>query len=128
AVGTRPADARLEWLRRRAPGDAEVFFIAARQHRLFGRPDDALAALNRAAELGWPEPRIARERLLLLAQSGFERAEPRLLAQLDKDPHDTEVLLALAQGYRQSGYYKRAEAIVNGILEREPDNGAALWV
>src|SRR5207248_3511812 len=104
AVGTRQGGELLERLRRRAPDNAEVVFLYARQQRLDGHPDEALAGLSRAAELGWPEPRVARERLLVMAEADFSRAEPKLVAELDKDPHDADLPLALAQGYRQLGY------------------------
>lgn len=125
-VGTRSADPILNQLTERNPRNAEVQFLRARQARLFGQSLDALAALSRAAELGWPQAQVERERLLVLAQTDIAQAEAPLQALLDTQPDDEEVLQALAFGYGRAGYLTKSDALVQRVLQLDPDNGAAV--
>lgn len=126
SAGTRQAGLVLRQLAREYPNHPEVHFHLARQLRLEGRNDQAQHSLNRAADLGWYWPQLEREQLFLLARRDFRRAEPRLQQLRDTDPRDREVLLALAAGYGDLHYLAKDEVLVNGVLEREPEDSAAL--
>jgi tetratricopeptide (TPR) repeat protein len=127
-VGTRRGDALLEDLVREYPDHPEVQFLHARHLRLEGDGDLALASCQRAADLGYPAAQITRELLLLRAQKEFRQVEPELQRLLDTDPYDHDVLLTLALGWNQLRNFAKADALVNGILQRDPEDGSALWV
>jgi tetratricopeptide (TPR) repeat protein len=126
--GTPQAGAVLRQLARAYPDHAEVQFRLAQQLRLEGRNDQVQLALNRAADLGWYWPQLEREQLLLLSRRDFPQAEPRLQQLRDVDPQDREVLLALAAGFAEMRYLAKAEVLVNAVLDRDPDDSAALCV
>jgi tetratricopeptide (TPR) repeat protein len=126
AVGSRQGSPLLDQLAESYPNNAEVQYLHARQLRLDNHPDRALDALKRASELGWPQAQIERELLLVRALTEFPQVEPKLQALLDTDPDDCEVVLALAFGYSRQREVKKAEALVNSVLDRDPDDGLAL--
>lgn len=128
AVGSRQGGELLERLARAHPQNAEVLFLHARQLRLEGQNDRALAQLEAAAERGWPQPQVARELLLLHAGTDFHRAEPDLQALLDIHPDDREALLALALGWCRQRNFDRAETLINGVLDQDPEDGVALCI
>jgi tetratricopeptide (TPR) repeat protein len=126
AVGTRHGTELLHRLAERYPDNGELQFLHARQLRLDQHPDRALDALHLAAQLGWPRPQVDRELLLVRALTEFSQAEPKLQALLDSDPDDRDVNLSLAFGYSRGRQVKKAEALVNSVLEKDPDDGLAL--
>jgi tetratricopeptide (TPR) repeat protein len=128
SVGTKQSALLLEGLARSHPDHAEIQFLRARQLRLQGDDERALVSCQRAADLGYPSAQVSREILLAKARKEFERHEPELQHLLDSNPEDQDVLLILAQGWSQLGNFLKAEALVNGILQRDPENGPALWV
>jgi tetratricopeptide (TPR) repeat protein len=127
-LGSARAGSLLEALAHEHPANAEVHFLRARQLRLERHAEAVDGELAQAAELGWPPAELARERLLLLADTHFLRAEPQLVARLDVEPYDADVILALARGYLTLRYRKRAEALLDRFIAHAPDNGAAYWL
>jgi tetratricopeptide (TPR) repeat protein len=127
-LGTREARTALASLVVDHPGSAEAAFWQARQLRLDGSHEPALAALKRAVELGWPQDQIDRERLLLQANADFLRTEPALEQLLDRHPEDRDVLLALALGWTRQRNLHRAELLVDAVLQRDQSDGAALAI
>jgi len=128
SVGTKQGSRLLEELAKNYPDQAEVQFLSARQFRLQGDTDRALICCRRAAELGYPSASVAREMLLIKSQTEFSKLEPELQRLLEADPGDQEVLLTLAQGWSRLGNVVKAEALINSILLRDAENGAALWI
>jgi tetratricopeptide (TPR) repeat protein len=118
----------LEQLAKSHPNHAEIQFLQARQFRLQGDNVRALACCQRAAELSYPSTQVAREMLLAKSQKDFRQFEPELQRLLENNPEDQEVILNLALGCSQSGNFPKAEALVNSILQRDPEQGAALWI
>jgi tetratricopeptide (TPR) repeat protein len=125
-VGTRQGSELLERLAARYPDHAEVQFLHARQLGFDGKYADAETSLNRAAALAWPKPEVERQHWLLVGQTDFRKAEPHLQEMLDTDPNDREALLTLALGYTRIDRLNMAAALVNRVLERDPQDGAAL--
>ncbi len=125
-IGTRQAGELLQRLVQTHPENAEVLFWHARQLRLEGQNGLALDSLKRASDRGWPQRQIERELLLLRAQTEFRQVEPALQALLDADPNDRDVLLALSLGWARLKNFKKGETLVNVVLERDPEDGAAL--
>jgi tetratricopeptide (TPR) repeat protein len=129
SVGTKQGGLLLEELARSHPKDAEIQFLQARQLRLQGGDHTrALACCQRAADLGYPSDQVARETLLIKASQEFQQLEPDLQRLLDTNPNDQEVVLTLALGWSRLGNFSKAEALVNGVLERAPESGAGHWV
>ena len=128
SVGTKQGGLLLEQMARSHPEHAEIQFLLGRQMRLQGDNDQALAYCQRAADLGFPSAQVAREMLLAHAQKNFRQFEPDLQHLLETNPEDQEVVLTLALGWSQLGNFSKAEALVNSILQRYPEQGAALWV
>src|SRR6266851_3862473 len=128
AVGTKSGGILLEQLAKAHPNHAEIQFLYARQLRLQADSDRALASCERAGQLGFPPAQIAREKLLSKAQKEFPQVEPELERLLETKLDDDEVLLALALGWSRQQNFVKAEALVNSLLQRNPDDGAALWV
>ena len=127
-VGTVQAGKLLEELTRAHPDNAEIQFLQARQLRLQGENDRALTCCQRAADLGYPTSQVSREMLLAKAQKNFSQFEPDLQHLLESNPGDRELVLILALGWSRLGNFSKAEALLNGILERQPEDAAALWV
>jgi tetratricopeptide (TPR) repeat protein len=127
-LGTDEGRALLERLAERYPDNAEVQFLLARQLDLQGENALAKIALERAAALGWPRPEVDRWRWLLISRREFRRAEPYLQSRLDTEPEDRDALLALAAGYRDLNRQSMAEQLVNRALNRNPDDGPALYL
>ncbi len=125
-LGTRDAHDLLERLEQACPDSAQVHYLCAQQRRLEGRQNAALVALGRAAELGLARPLVEREQLLILAIKDFPKAEPGLQVLLDEDPTDRDVLLALALGATRGNRYAKADLLVQRILDKDPNDGAAL--
>src|SRR5438132_3415756 len=128
SVGTKQGGLLLEDLVRSHPDHAEIQFLQARQMRLQGDNDRALTCCQRAADLGFPSTQVAREMLLAKSQKDFRQFEPDLQHLLETNPEDQDAVLILALGWSQRGNFAKAEALVNGILQRNPENGAALWI
>jgi tetratricopeptide (TPR) repeat protein len=128
AVGTQQGGLLLEKLARTHPDHAEIQFLQARQLRLEGQHDRALVFCQRAADLGYPSDQVAREILLSKANQEFQHLEPDLQRLLDTNPDDPEVVLTLALGWSRLGNFSKAEALVNGILQHDPENGPAHWI
>jgi len=127
-VGTKSGGVLLDELAKAHPDHPETQFLLARQLRLKGDIDGAMAACERAGQLGFPPTQVAHEMLLVKAQREFRQVEPELERLLEAKTDDDEVLLALALGWSQHGNLAKAETLVNSILQRDPENGAALWV
>ena len=127
-LGTRTGSKLTEELEAKFPSDAEVQYLRARQLSLDGKHEQAKTNLQRAATLGWPSDQIERERALLLShdKKTFRDAEPKLQDMLSADPEDHDVLLALAKGYTMLDRSLMAEKLVDRVLEKHPDDGAAL--
>jgi tetratricopeptide (TPR) repeat protein len=125
ALGTREGSALLEELVQDHSDNPDVFFLHARQQRLNGQTSQALVSLQRAAELGWPPAQVERERLLVRAANEFRQVEPALQALLDADPGDREVLLTLGFGWTRLQNPRKAEALVDAVLSRDPNDGLA---
>jgi len=128
SVGTQQGALLLEKLAQTHPDHAEIQFLQARQLRFRGDYDRALACCQRAANLGCPSDQVARETLLIKANQDFQQLEPDLQRLLESNPDDQEVVLILALGWSRLGNFSKAEALVKGVLERDPENGPALWV
>jgi tetratricopeptide (TPR) repeat protein len=127
-VGTRQGSEACHELVQSYPDSAEAQFLYARQLRIDQKVNQALASLKQAGELGWPHLQIERELLLLRAHSEFTQVEADLQARLNTDPDDTEALTALAEGWSRRGNVKKAESLLNSLLEREPPDAFALYL
>jgi tetratricopeptide (TPR) repeat protein len=127
-VGTRPADAALEDLRRRYPDRPEVFLLSARQARLAGRPTDAWEHLERFTALGGSAAEAERERTLGRPPADFPVVRPALERLLGPDPGDPDVLLALADGELQAGHADAAAALADRAVRQAPADPRALAV
>jgi tetratricopeptide (TPR) repeat protein len=128
AVGSRHG---LEFLSRTAayyPENAEVSFLLGQQLRMVGRSEEAQTQLRKAASLGWPRDRVDRELLLVRVQTEVSETESQLQALLDQNPFDEEVILALSLGWSRALNVRKAEALVNSILDRQANNGLALCI
>ncbi len=106
-----------------SPAHAETRFLLARAAR---RADDLEAAethLKVAQAMRWPAEEVALERLLAQAQLGdLGRAEAPLLARLDEDPADEELVLeALIKGYLVAYRLPEAAHLATRWLEQRPD-------
>jgi tetratricopeptide (TPR) repeat protein len=91
-----------------------------------GRISEALLHLRQAAEKGWSNAEVDREILLVRAQTEVRLAEPRLQELLNKNPDDDEILLAMSLGWSRMLNVKKAEILVDSVLERQPNDGLAL--
>jgi len=85
------------------PDRAEVQYLLAVALRRAGRLQEYEAPLERAAELGWPEEDIRRQRLLAQAQRGDVPAvRAQLMALMTRGASDEvaeEIYEAMAKGY-----------------------------
>jgi tetratricopeptide (TPR) repeat protein len=127
-LGTEQASALLELLNQSYPDNPEVTLLRARQFRLMGQRDAAVAELRRLAERGYPAGMVDRELLLVRADKEFREVEPALQSLLDGDPNDRDVLLALALGWARLQNLERADALLQPVLQRNPNDGAAWWI
>lgn len=95
------ARSALERALQATPKSAEIHLLLARTARRLGRLQPFLEHLRQSQELGMSPERIAREQLLLQAQSGnMEQVEPHLPRLLRRDATDlNEVCAAIVAGY-----------------------------
>jgi tetratricopeptide (TPR) repeat protein len=125
SLGTKNGSSELGSVLERHPNSAEIQWLLARQLRLEQQSEKASAALKRAQELGWPQGEIDREALLVRAQTEFSQAEPALLAALNSEPENEDLLAALASGWTRRKETKKAEAVARSMLERTPEDALA---
>jgi len=128
SVGTKQGSLLLEELAKTYSDHAEVQFLSCRQFRLQEDSDRALSCGQRAADLGYPTVQVEREMLLVRAPKEFRQVETDLQRLLEANPEDQDVILTLALGWSRNSNLVKAEALVTSILQRDPENGAALWV
>jgi tetratricopeptide (TPR) repeat protein len=125
AVGSRNGSAKLQVLLKSYPDSAELNYLYGRQLRMEGRLTEATIHLNQAVDGGWNRAQVDRERLLVQAQTDPKAAESGLQLLLDQNPFDEEILLAQCMGWSQLLNVKKAELLVNAVIERDPGNGLA---
>lgn len=127
-VGTRTGGPALEQLVQQQPQSAEAHFLRARQLRLEEQLSAAQAELTNAANLGWPNDQLERERLFCAAQVAFPQVEARLAQLLDATPEDRDLLIVMIRGYERANRLDRAEVLASRILDHSPDDGEALFL
>jgi predicted Zn-dependent protease len=128
AAGSKNGAVLLEGLSRAYPQCAEIQFLFARQLRLEQRAEQSPAVLRQAKELGWPPDQIEREYLLGFAQTDFTQAEPLLMTRLNSEPGDYDWLTALATGWSRRKEIKKAESVLNSLLERDPGDAYVCYL
>jgi cytochrome c-type biogenesis protein CcmH/NrfG len=126
AIGVRDLDDAEAILTRyldAEPADPRGHLLLAQVRRRLKRPTEAEAALRQALRLGLADHAVRRESALLQASRSLTPATERnLLAALNDDPRDVEVLEALARGYAQERRDEEAEKLFSRWLELEPSN------
>lgn len=125
-VGTRAGGDFLAELVRRQPQSAEAHFLRGRHLRLEENHVEALAELDRAAQLGWPQEQVERERLFSAAAVSYPQALDGLNRLLDANPDDRDALLVSAAGSIRLNRLERAEVLLTRILSANPDDSEAL--
>jgi tetratricopeptide (TPR) repeat protein len=125
AVGSRLGGESLSELVKLHPDNAEVNYLYGRHSRMEGRISEAILHLKQAAEKGWSNAEVDREILLVRAQTEVRLAEPGLQDLLNKNPDDDEILLAMSLGWSRMLNVKKAEILVDSVLERQPNDGLA---
>jgi tetratricopeptide (TPR) repeat protein len=128
ALGKNSGDAIIDQLLHDYPDNAQVHFLSAQHFRRTKRTGQALECLKQATELGWPQPRINREKLLVLARIDFRRMQRYLQLVLDRSPLDRDVLLLLADGYYNQSKLDKAESLVTRWLNHQPDDREASFI
>jgi tetratricopeptide (TPR) repeat protein len=66
--------------------------------------------------------------LLVRAQTDFTQTEPLLMARLNAEPEDQDLFAALATGWSRRKEVKKAESLLNSLLERDPDDAFARYL
>jgi tetratricopeptide (TPR) repeat protein len=125
AVGSRSGGQVLSKFARSYPDNAEMAFLYGRHLRMEGRIDEAITHLIQAGDKGWNGSQVDRELLLARSQTDIRLAEPGLLKLLNQNPQDDEILLAMSLGYSRQLNAKKAEILVESVLERRPNDGLA---
>jgi len=127
-VGKSSGDAVFDQLLGDYSTNAQAHFLGAQHFRRTKRSGQALECLAQAAELGWPQPRVNREKLLVLARIDFRRMQKYLQLILDRSPLDRDVLLLLAEGYYSQSRLDKAESLVTRWLNHKPGDGEASFI
>jgi arylsulfatase A-like enzyme/Tfp pilus assembly protein PilF len=92
-----------------------------------GRPDEAIATLQRAIAMGVSNAEIESKLGMYLTESGrVKEGLPLLERAANRPPADIDTLNALAIGYARSGQSDRALATFKGVLEIDSRNAMAL--
>src|SRR5262249_15007754 len=114
------------WLKR-WPDDPQALWLKGVVHQDWNQPKDAAANFRRAvkADPGYDDARLSLAGVLLdLGQS--REPLPHLEYLHRRQPDNARVPLALARCRDHRGQTKEADALLAGILEREPRFGPAL--
>jgi Flp pilus assembly protein TadD len=111
------------WLSAR-PDSAEAHYLRGRALVGLDRPEDALRELDRARQLGHPEPPLERLAGIVLARGGLrEAAEPLLLrARARAGTPDPEVEAALTRLYFEADRIQLAQRAVLRWAVAAPDD------
>ncbi len=137
------AEARAHYRRAidQQPGDctpaASLALLVVQEQRRIrdagGTPSDSLQtefdAALKTAERGAGERDYRCHLLLGLAYTSARRfadALPHLEATLELDPDDADAMFNLAMAHQELGHYDQALALARQLLERHPDNAAAM--
>jgi tetratricopeptide (TPR) repeat protein len=119
-----PALAHLKAAERWRPQRAEIMYLLARAYRRSGDIDRMDVYLRRAAELGWPDPDLHRERQLLLIQSGRSNEAQafldRVLTAGAGDDLAEEVYEAQAKGFLATFRLNDAIVCLNFWIQWRP--------
>jgi arylsulfatase A-like enzyme/Flp pilus assembly protein TadD len=108
----------------RRPDTADAYISLAHAYWETGRPDIAVATLERALKQGAPD-RDVRIRLgLYLSESGIDTARAIKLLET-MPPTDVEALNGLGVAYGGAGRYADAIRTFNRVLALDPTNGLA---
>ncbi|MEA2626482.1 MAG: hypothetical protein QOD06_2527 [Candidatus Binatota bacterium] len=104
------------------PGEPSLLVAIAQAHEQDGDWKRALAAYGEALASD-PKNRSARmgRARVLLAQKNYAGAEREVRAILDRDSHDVDARVTLAEIYQRTGRTKEAARIVETLASRRPD-------
>jgi len=135
AMADLDLDAARTWLQaaeRRQPKRAEIHFRLGVVHRRAGRYRPAKECFERAAQLGWFQKDLQRQRTLVAFQLGYLKQGERRLAQLLGGDCDDElaedVYEALAMGYLAEFRVSEGKACLDYWVEWRPDSvRARIW-
>ncbi len=110
------------------PDDPAAHFLAARLDRYLGKFTEAAEHLRRARQLGYAEPAVELEHLLVRASRSHD---PAVLAQLRAraeagGPGAPAILEVLVQDYLDTYRLREAAGALDRLLEFRPDNVRAL--
>lgn len=112
------------------PGEAD--YQAARLARARNRPQDAILAMGRALDVGFPRDRLETLRAVLRAEAGeFRIVEPLLRAALDRTPPDEllpHAAEALARGLVAEFRFREALPVIERWIEARPRDPRPLWL
>lgn len=136
AIRERQFDLAVEALKRaESPGrrSATWHYVLACAQRRGGNLPDAGFHLASAEDLGFDQSEVARQRLLMRAQSGeIKEVEAQLASLLQTDLSDEaaeETYEAMARGFMASFHLADARKCLTYWIEWQPDNTLArLWM
>ena len=121
------AAARWKQASETAPRAAQLHLEYAHVLDRLGRKDEALAEVNRAAELGPPSVPTARAQIeAYLSRGDRAKAEQLLLDAIKALPDDPTVYFLAAQLYQDIGAPSEAESWLKQLAERRKDDPEAL--
>ena len=125
--GPRPAAEKIDWLRRRATGAAGPERAAwARLLITVGALDSAVAMLRPLAETPRATPAVVALLLQVLSLRGDRDEIHALLARRLASQPDRRTLREVAEAAHEQGFPDLEHAAYTRIIERDPDNEAAL--
>jgi tetratricopeptide (TPR) repeat protein len=116
------------------PNHAGVQYLLGAAYRRAGKIDKVNERLDRALQRGWPAEDVARQRQLIVVQSGdFAAARPFLNAMMSRDNASAEaqeeVFEAMAHGYLITYQLEEAKGCLFHWLQFQPEAvQARLWL
>ncbi|HEV3118608.1 MAG TPA: tetratricopeptide repeat protein [Gemmataceae bacterium] len=117
------AEQLLKELTFQKPAQARVYLLYAQAMRRSNQPLAAQRALYEATQLGLPDAERRRELALTQAAKQFSASvERNLLAVLEDNPRDEEIVRALADGYANTRRWVDADRYYSRWLELAPES------
>lgn len=113
-------------LQQRTPGSPVGFLLEGDLQQALKKPELAVAAYDKALAITKSGAILMRSAETLRKMGKTKEAQQRIAAWAKQNPEDATVQMYLAESHMAEKQYKPAIAILEGLVKRNPNNGAAL--
>ncbi len=113
-------------LQQKTPGSPVGFLLEGDLQQTLKKPELAVAAYDKALAITKSGAILMRSAETLRKMGKTKEAQQRIAAWAKQNPEDATVQMYLAESHMAEKQYKPAIAILEGLVKRNPNNGAAL--